>query len=164
MKTHLHKIGQLGGFLGKLLGLLLKTGLPLIGSILKPLAKSVLFPLRLTAGGSATDAAIHKKMFGLERRPSDLASRPSELTFRMTALIIFNEEINDIIKIVKSLEESGSLIKGDSEKIQNEEKEQKVGFIGVLLGILGASLLENMLAGIGVMIAGEDPNRAVQYF
>ena len=157
MKTHLHKIGQLGGFLGKLLGLLLKTGLPLIGIILKPLAKSVLFPLRLTAGGSATDAAIHKKMFGLGRRPS-------ELTFRMTALIIFNEEINDIIKIVKSLEESGSLIKGDSEKIQNEEKEQKVGFIGVLLGILGASLLENMLAGIGVMIAGEDPNRAVQYF
>ena len=57
-KTQLHKIGQLGGFLGRLLGSLLKTGLPLIGNALKPLAKSVLIPLGLTAVASATDAAI----------------------------------------------------------------------------------------------------------
>ena len=59
----MHKIGQSGGFLGRLLGPLLKTGLPLIGNVLKPLAKSVLIPLGLTAAASATDAAIHKKMF-----------------------------------------------------------------------------------------------------
>ena len=63
-KTQLHKIGQSGGFLGRLLGPLLKTGLPLIGNVLKPLAKSVLIPLGLTAAASTTDAAIHKKMFG----------------------------------------------------------------------------------------------------
>ena len=63
-KTQLHKIGQSGGFLGRPLGPLLKTGLPLIGNVLKPLAKSVLIPLGLTAAASTTDAAIHKKMFG----------------------------------------------------------------------------------------------------
>ena len=60
-KTQLHKIRQSGGFLSRLLGPLLKTGLPLIGNILKPLAKSVLIPLGLTA----TDAAIHKKCLDL---------------------------------------------------------------------------------------------------
>ena len=63
-KTQLHKIEQWRGFLGRLLGSLLKTGLSLIGTVLKPLAKSVLIPLGLTAATSATDAAIHKKMFG----------------------------------------------------------------------------------------------------
>ena len=63
-KTQLHKIGQSGGFLGRPLGPLLKTGLPLIGNVLKPLAKSVLIPLGLTAAASATGATIHKKMFG----------------------------------------------------------------------------------------------------
>ena len=51
---------QLGGFLSRLLGPLLKTGLPLMKSVLKPLAKSVLFPLELTTAVSATDAAIQK--------------------------------------------------------------------------------------------------------
>ena len=97
-KTQLHKIGQSGRFLGKLLIPLLKTGLPLIGNILKPLAKSVLIPLGLTAATSATDAAIHKQMFGSGN----------------TTLIISNEEMNDIMKIIKPLEESGLLIKGDS--------------------------------------------------
>ena len=60
-KTQLHKIGQSGRFLGKLLGPLLKTGLPLKGNVLRPLAKSVLMPLGLTAAASATDGAIHKK-------------------------------------------------------------------------------------------------------
>ena len=60
----MHKIRQSGGFLGRLLGPLVKVGLPVIGNVLKPLAKSVLIPLRLTAAASTTDAAIHKKMFG----------------------------------------------------------------------------------------------------
>ena len=63
-KPQLHKIGQSGGFLGRILGPLLKTGLSLIGNVLKPLAKSVLIALGLTAAASATDAAIHKKIFG----------------------------------------------------------------------------------------------------
>ena len=62
-KTQLNKIGQSGGFLGRLLGPLLKTGLPLERNALKPLGKSILIPLGLTAAASATDAAIHKKMF-----------------------------------------------------------------------------------------------------
>ena len=62
-KTQLHKIGQSGAFLGRLLGPLLKIGLPLIGNVLKALVKSALIPLGLTASASATDAVIHKKMF-----------------------------------------------------------------------------------------------------
>ena len=57
----MHKIGQPEGSLRRLLGPLLKPGLLLIGNVLKPLAKSVLIPLELTAAASATDAAIHKK-------------------------------------------------------------------------------------------------------
>ena len=116
-KTQLHKIGESGRFLGRLLGPLLKTGLPLMKNVLKPLAKSVLIPLGLTVAASATDAANHKNLFG-SRRPSDLASRA-------TTLIISNEEMNDIIKTVKYLEESGLLIKGIRETIKNEVKEQK---------------------------------------
>ena len=61
----MHKIGQSRGILGRILGRLLKTWLPLMKNILKPLPKSILVPLKLTAVASATDAAIHKKMFGL---------------------------------------------------------------------------------------------------
>ena len=88
-KTLLHRIWQSGGFLGRFLGPLLKSGFPLIENVLKPLAKSVLIPLGLTAAASATDAGIHKKIF----------------ESGMTTLIISNEEMNDIMKIVKSLEE-----------------------------------------------------------
>ena len=63
-KTQLSKMIQSGGFLGRLLGPLLKTGLPLIKNIIKPLAKSVLIPLGLTAAPSAADAGIHKKNLG----------------------------------------------------------------------------------------------------
>ena len=106
-KTQLHKIGQSGGFLDRLLGPLLKTGMPLIGNVLKQLAKSVLISLGLKAAASATDTAIHKKIFGSGT----------------TTLIISNEEMNDIMKIIKSLEESGILIKGVSGAIENEAKE-----------------------------------------
>ena len=87
----------------RLLGPLLKTGLSLIRSLLKLLAKSVLFPSGLTAAGSATDAAIRNKIF-----------RPGT-----AALITLNEEMKNIMKILKSLEESGLLIKRVSETIQN---------------------------------------------
>ena len=60
-KAQINKIIQSGGFLGKFLGPLLKTGLPLIKNVIKPLAKSVLIPLGLTAAASAADAGIHKK-------------------------------------------------------------------------------------------------------
>ena len=77
-----------------------------------------------------------------------------------TALIISNEEINDIMKIVKSLEESGLLIKDVSKTIKNKAKEQKGGFLGMLLGTLGASLLGNLLTGKDTIRAGQGTIRA----
>ena len=146
-KTQLHTIEQSGGFLGRLLRSLLKTWLPLIGNVLKQLAKSALVPLGLTAATSAKDVAIHKKMF----------------ESGTTTLIISNEEMNDIMKIVKSLEESGFLIKGVSKTIKNEAKEQKGGFLSMLLGSLDASLVGNLStrkwtirAGGGTIWAGQN--------
>ena len=126
--TQLHKLGQSGGFLGRLLEPLLKTGLPLIGNLLEPLAKSILIPLGLTTAAAATDAAIQKKMFRSGRHPSELALSPSDLTSHVTTQIISNEDTNDIMKTIRSLEESGLLIKGASETIKNEAKEQKGEF------------------------------------
>ena len=65
----------------------------------------------------------------------------------MATIIISNEEMDDIMKIIKSFEELGLLIKGVSEIIQNEAKKQKPGFLGMLLGKLVAGILGNMLAG-----------------
>ena len=73
----------------------------------------------------------------------------------VTTLIISNDEMNDILKIAKSLENSGLLLKGVSETIQNEAKEQRGGFLSMLLGTLGASLLGDILSGKGVTRAGE---------
>ena len=115
-KTQLFKMTESGGFLGRLLGPLLKTGLPLIKIVIKPLAKSILIPLGLTA---AADAGIHKKILGSGN----------------TTLIKSNQ-IKDIIKIVKSLEDSGLLLKGVTETVQTEVKEQKGGFLSMLLGAL----------------------------
>ena len=88
---------------------------------------------------------------------------PSHLVNR-TTLIILNEEMNDIMKIVKSLEESGLLIKGVSETIKNEAKEQKEGFVEMLLGTLGASLLGNLLTGKAKIRAVEGAIRAGLHF
>ena len=115
-KTQLSKMIQSGGFLGKLLGPLLKTGLPLIKNVINPLAKSVLIPLGLTTAASAADAGIHKKILG-SGHPLDLAPPHNN-----TTLIISNDEMDDILKIVKSLENSGVLLKGVSETIQHEAK------------------------------------------
>ena len=135
-KTQLLKMPQSGGFLGNLLS---KLAGPLM-KVAMPLAKNVLAPLRLTAAMSAIDGSIKKKMLG-----------SGTIT-----LIISNDEMNDIIKIVKSLENSGVLLKGISETIQHEAKEQRGGFLSMLLGTLGASLLGNLLTGgKGVTRAGE---------
>ena len=147
-KIQLHNLGQLGEFLGRCLEPLLKTGLPLIGNVLKSLAKIVLIPLGLTAPTSATDTAIHKKMFG--------SGRPSDFALRMTTLIISRKEMNDIMKIIKSLEVSGLLIEGVSETIKNEAKEQKGGFLNMLLRTLGASLLGNLLTGKGAIAMSQE--------
>ena len=72
----------------------------------------------------------------------------------MTTLVISNEELGDTMKIVKSLDESGLLIKGVIETIKNEAKEEKGGFLGILLGTLGAILLRNLLAGKGTIREG----------
>ena len=109
-KTQLSKMIQSGGFFGRLLGPLLKSGLLLISNVIKPLAKSLLIPSGLTVAASAADAGIHKKILGSGNN---------------ITLVISNDEINDIIKIVKSLEDSGLLLKGVTETVQNEIKEQK---------------------------------------
>ena len=105
---------QSGGFLGGLLGPLVRAGLPLMKSVIK-------------------NAGIHKKILGSAHN---------------TTLIISNDEMEDILKIVRSLEYLGLLLKEVSETIQNEAKDQRGGFLSMLLGTLGASLLRNMLAGI----------------
>ena len=135
---------QSRGLLGRLLGPLLKTGLLLMKHVIQPLAKTVLIPLGSTAAASAADAGIHKKIQGSGT----------------TTLIISDEEMEYIMKIVKSLEDSGLLLKGVSETIQNEAKEQKSGFLRMLLGTLGASLLGNMLAGKGMNRSGKGIIRA----
>ena len=149
-KTQVSKMIQLGGFLGGLLGPLLKIGLPLIKNVIKLLNKSVLIPLGLNAAASAADAGIHKKTLGSGHiHPSSSASHNT------TTLIISDGEMEDFIKIVKSLEDFGLLLKGVIEAVQNEEKDQKGGFLSTLLGTLGASLLGNILTELGVNRAGK---------
>ena len=116
-------------------------------NVLTSFAKNALLPFGLSSGMSAADAAIQKKIYG--------SGRPSGLASRTTALIISNEEIEDIMKKIKSLEESGLLIKGIGETIKNEEKEKKRGFLPILLGTLAASILGNALTGKGIIRAGE---------
>ena len=133
---------QSGGFLGRLLGPLLRAGLPLMKSVIKPLAKSILVPLGLTTAASddAADAGIHNKI---------LRSGYN------TTLITSNDEMEDILKIVKSLKNSGLLLEGVCETIKNKAKKQKGGFLIMLLGTLGASLLGNMLADKRFIRGGE---------
>ena len=116
-KTQLATVIQSVGFLARLLGSLLKTGLPLIKNIIKLLA------LGLTAAASAADAGIHKKVLGSGH------NRPSSSASHNTTLIISNDEMEDIIKIVKSLEDYGLLLKGVSKTVQNEAKEQNGWFL-----------------------------------
>ena len=81
-----------------------------------------------------------------------------------TILILINEEMNDIMKIVKSLGESGLLIKDASETVKNEAKKQKGEFLAMSLGTLGASLLGNLLTYKGTVRAAEGTIIAGQNF
>ena len=136
-KGQIKKI-QSGGFLGKLLS---KLAGPLM-KVAMPLAKNVLVPLGLTAAMSAIDGGIQKKMRGDGIK-----------------LIIEQEDMNDI-KIIEALENSGILSKGVTKTVENETIEQRGGFLSMLLGTLGASLLGNLLTGKGMMRAGEGIVRA----
>ena len=102
-----------------------------------PLAKHILAPLGITAAPSAIDARIQKKKDG----------------FGTTTLVISNKEMNDMMKIVQALEGSNILLKGVTKTIKNEIKVQKGGFLCMLLGTLGATLLGNLLAGKGIVRA-----------
>ena len=115
---------QSGGILGRLLGTLLETRLPVIKNIIKPLATSVLISLGLTVAAWAVDAGIHEKILEY--------AHPLDSDSHTTTLIISNDEREDIMKIVTSLEDSGLLIKGVSKAVQNEAKEQKGGFFNVI--------------------------------
>ena len=138
-KAQIKKLIQSGGFLGKLLS---KLSGPLM-KVAMPLAKNVLAPLGLTAAMSAIDESIQKKIH-----------------VSGVKLIIEQEDMNDIMKIIEALENSGILLKRISKTIENETKEQRGGFLSVLLGTLGASLLGNLLAGKGMLRAGEGIVRA----
>ena len=102
------------------------------------LAKNVLAPLGIKEAASGIDAGIQKRIH----------------CSGTTTLIISNEEMNDIMKIVQVIEDSNTLQKGVTKLIKNETKEQKEGFLSMLLGTLGASLLGNLLAGKGIVTAG----------
>ena len=141
-KTQIAKIIQSGGFLGALLS---KLAGPLM-KVAVPLAKNILAPLGITAAASAIDARIQKKIHG--------SGCPSDFALRNTTLITSNKKMNDIMKIVQALEDSNILMKVITKTIKNETKEQKGGFLGMLLGTSGASLLGNMLTGKEMLRAG----------
>ena len=126
------KIIQSGGFLVSLLS---KLAGPLMKVVI-PLAKNVLTSLWIAAAASTIDAGIKKK-------------HRSE-----TTTLISNEKMNDIMKIVQALEDSNILLKGVTKTIKNETKEQKGGFLSMLLGTFRASLLGNLLTGKGIVRAG----------
>ena len=138
-KAQIKKIIQSGGFLGKLLsqlaGPLMKVAMPLV--------KNVLAPLGLTAAMSAIDGSIQKKMRGGVK------------------FVIEQEDMNDIMKIIEALENSGILLNRVTKTIENETKEKRGGFLSMLLGTLGASLLGNLLTGgKGIVGGGEGVIRA----
>ena len=105
-KSQLYNTVQLGRFLGRLLGPLLKT----VWSLMKNVLRNFFVPLGLMATASVTGAAIQKKTFG--------SGRLSELA-KWTTLVFSNEEIDDIIRIVKCIEDVGLLIKGVVEAVEN---------------------------------------------
>ena len=141
-KAQIKKFIQSGGFLGKLLS---KLAGPLM-KVAMPLAKNALASLGLTAAMPAIDGSIQKKI------RSDGVK-----------LVIEQEDMNDIIKIIEALENSGILLKGVTKAIENETKEQRGGFLSMLLGTLGASLLGNLLTGKGMMRAGEGAKKIPKF-
>ena len=119
-KTQLLKRGKLGVHLERILGPLLKTGLPFLGNAVKPLAKRVLVPFGVTAPAPATDAAVHKKMFGSGTHSLDSANQ--------TTSIISNEKMNDNMTITRYLEGYGLLIKGLKKHLKMNQKNKNKDF------------------------------------
>ena len=148
-KAQIKNLIQSGGFLGKLLS---KLAGPLM-KVAMPLAKNVLAPLGLIAAMSAIDGSIQKKMRG-----------------EGVKLVIEQEDMNGIMKIIEALENSGIFLKV-TKTIENETKEQRGGFLSMLFGTLGASLLGNLLtgrkrivrAGEGVIRAGEGVKKKTKF-
>ena len=138
-KAQIKKLIQSGGVLGKLLS---KLAGPLM-KVAMPLAKNVSAPLGLTAAMSGIDGSIQKRYMVLE----DMNDTRQE-------------DMNDIMKIIEALENSDILLKGISQTTENETKEQRGGFLSMLLGTLGASLLGNLLSGKRKMRAGKGIVRA----
>ena len=103
-----------------------------------PLTKNVLSSLGITAAASAMDAGIQKKNHA----------------FGTTTLIISNEEMNNIMKVVEAFEYSNILLKGVTKTIKNESKEHKRGFLNMFLGTLGANLSGILLVRKGIVRAG----------
>ena len=132
-KAQISKIIQSGGFLGSLLS---KLAGPLM-KVAAPLVKSILAPLGIRNSCCFSNWCRNSK------------KQKTKHGSGTTALITSNKEMNDIIKIVQTLEDSSILLKGVTKTIKNERKEQKGGLLGMLLGALGASLLGNILAGKG---------------
>ena len=143
-KNQISKMIQSREFLGRFLGSLLKTGLLLMKNVIKPYPKSVIIHLGLTAAASAGNAGIRNIILGSGT----------------TTLITWNDEMKKIIRVVKSLENSGLLLKGVSETIQNEAKEQNWGFLSMLLGKVDETLPGNILADRGTNRAWEGVIRA----
>ena len=116
--------------------------MPLLKSVIKPLGV-----LGLTGTASATDAPINEKILGSGNH---------------TTLIISNDDMQNLLKIVRSLEDNGILLDGITETVKNEVKEQRSSFLSILLGTLGVSLLGDLkhLSGRGVIRAGEGTIRA----
>ena len=126
-KVQINKIIKEGGNLGRLL-------MNFLPKLIKPaisIGKNILALLGLSATMSATDAVIQRKMYGSENK----------------TLIISNNDLNDLIKIATALAEHDILLKGTNKAIKNKNKKQEGGFLSMLLGTLGASLLGNLLTG-----------------
>ena len=141
-KVQINKIIKEGGNLGRLL-------INFLPKLIKPaisIGKNILAPLGLSAAMSATDAAIQKRMYG----SGD------------SMLIISNNDLNDLNKIITALEEHDILLKGTAKAIKNETQKQKGGFLSMLLGTLGASLLGNLLTGKGLYRTGQGMYKAGQ--
>ena len=148
-KTLLNKIRQMRGYLSRLLWPVPKTGLSLTKHVLKPIAKNYFNTIRLYNSSISNRCSnSQKKYLGLPQENYQIS----------------NEEINDITRIVKSFKESGLLVTRMSETIENEAKEQKGGYLEMLLSTLGASILGNLLTGKSTIRAGEDTIRAGQEF
>ena len=143
-KTQITKMSQSGGFLANLMRFAV------------PLLKNVVAPLGLTAAMSATDAGIQKKIRGY-----------GQGNFDNITLTISTKDMSDIMEIIKALEDKGIVVQGTTETVSDEINGQRGGFLGMLLGTLGASLLGNMLSGAkgrGLFRAGSGIFRAGQDF